>query len=408
MIPFSPPLIDEDVLNEVADTLKSGWITTGPKVRALEDEISKLSGSAHVLCFNSATSGLFLSLKWFGIGPGDDVIVPSYTYCSTALVVYHLGATPVMVDITDDFNIDPEKVRKAITPRTKAIIPVDIAGWPAHYDEINKIVTDPDILKLFNPASAEQKLLGRILVLSDAAHSIGAVYQGKPSGSLADLTVFSLHAVKNITTAEGGAICINMPPPFVTKDIYKTMRLMCLNGQTKDAYTKNKAGGWRYDIVLPGYKMNMPDICAAIGLAQIKKYRTIILPERRRIAELYYSLLGKFNWAILPPLIKGQTESSYHLFALRIKGATEIQRDKIITEIASHEVAVNVHFIPLPLLSVFRNLGYSIKDHPTAFSNYSAEISLPIYPQLTNEQVDYIVNSVELSYITVMNNDQIL
>jgi dTDP-4-amino-4,6-dideoxygalactose transaminase len=405
MIPFSPPYIDDDILNEVADTLKSGWITTGPKVKALELEIAKLGGINHALCLNSATSGLMLALKWFSVGPGDEVIVPSYTYCSTALAVYHLGAKPVMVDVLDDFTIDPEKTRKAITIRTKAIIPVDIAGWPAHYEEIFSIVKDPVIQSMFNHKSIEQKKLGRILILSDAAHSIGARYNGKPSGSLADLTVLSFHAVKNVTTAEGGAICINLPNPYISSEVYSIMRLMCLNGQTKDAFTKNEIGGWKYDIVLPGFKMNMPDVCAAIGLAQIKKFETIIYPERKRIALRYYELFSKYSWAQLPSIFDVNTESSYHIFALRIYGISESQRDNIIIEIAARNVSVNVHFIPLPLLSFFKEAGYNILDHPNAFSNYSREISLPIYPQLTNEQVDYIVKSVEFSYNTVMGND---
>jgi dTDP-4-amino-4,6-dideoxygalactose transaminase len=346
-----------------------------------------------------------LALKWFGVGPGDEVIIPSYTYCATALAVYHLGAKPVMVDIIDDFTIDPEKIRKSITTRTKVVIPVDIGGWPAHYNEINNIVKDPVIQGLFNPSSKEQKMLGRILVLSDAAHSIGARYKNMPSGSLADLNVFSFHAVKNVTTAEGGAICINLPYPFISGEVYSIMRLMCLNGQTKDAFTKNELGGWRYDIVLPGYKMNMPDICAAIGLAQIRKYKTKIYPERKKIAARYFKLFSKHEWAQLPAINDGETESSYHIFALRINGISESQRDNIIKEIATYQVAVNVHFIPLPMLSVFKDMGYSILDHPVAFSNYAREISLPIYPQLTNKQVDYIVKSVELSYQTVIRND---
>lgn len=402
MIPFSPPYIDEDILNEVSDTLKSGWITTGPKVKSLEIEVAKMAGIDHALCVNSATSGLMLALKWFGVGQGDEVIVPSYTYCATALAVYHLGAKPVMVDIINDFTIDPEKVRKAITSHTKAIIPVDIAGWPAHYNEINSIVQDPDICRLFIPASKEQELLGRILVLSDAAHSIGARYKNKPSGSLADLTVLSFHAVKNITTAEGGGICINLPGQFNSGKVYSSMRLMCLNGQTKDALTKNEGGGWRYDIVVPGYKMNMPDICAAIGLAQIRKFETIIYPERKRVANRYHRLLSKYEWAQMPDINDGQTESSYHIFPLRIFNITESQRDKIILEITAKQVSVNVHFIPMPLLSLFKEMGYDISDHPNAFSNYSREISLPIYPQLTNEQVDYIVKAVELAYNSVM------
>ncbi|NVO11249.1 MAG: DegT/DnrJ/EryC1/StrS family aminotransferase [Bacteroidales bacterium] len=403
-IPFSPPFIDEDVLNEVSDTLKSGWITTGPKVKALETEISKLAEISNVLCVNSATSGLMLALHWFGVGEGDEVIVPSYTYAATALAVIHVGAKPIMVDIKDDFTIDTSELKKKITTRTKAIIPVDIAGWPADYDTINQIVKNEEIIALFKPESLQQKQLGRILVLSDAAHSIGAIYKGKTIGSLCDLTVFSLHAVKNVTTAEGGAICINLPKPFSCSEVYENMRLMCLNGQTKDAFTKNKAGGWRYDIALLGYKMNMPDVCAAIGLAQIRKYKTVLLPERKRVALKYSQLFANYEWAHLPLLIDNETETSFHIYPLRIKNITENERDLIIEEISKEGIAVNVHFIPMPMLTLFKGLGYKIDDYPVAYDNYSREISLPIYPQLTNAHVKLIVAQIVKAYLLIVNN----
>jgi len=287
MIPFSPPFIDDDVLQEVDDVLTSGWITTGPKVQQLEHEVKKFTGCEEVVCVNSATSGLMLALRCFGIGKDDEVIIPAYTYAATALAVYHIGAKPVMVDIKSDFTIDPEKVREAITGRTKAIIPVDIAGWPADYDALYSLVVEPEVKAKFNPTSDEQKKLGRILILSDGAHSFGATYKGKPSGFIADITIFSFHAVKNVTTAEGGCVCLNLPSPFDNNELFKKLKLMSLNGQTKDAYTKSKAGGWRYDIVLPGYKMNMPDICAAIGLAQLRKYKKYLIKERQRVALTY-------------------------------------------------------------------------------------------------------------------------
>ncbi|MHC1704346.1 MAG: DegT/DnrJ/EryC1/StrS family aminotransferase [Tenuifilaceae bacterium] len=401
-IPFSPPYIDEDVLSEVKSALESGWITTGPKVKALEIEISKLSQVDHALCLNSATSGLMIALKWFGIGPGDEVILPAYTYSATALAVYHIGAKPILVDVKPDFTIDPVKIKKAITTRTKAIIPVDIAGWPADYDEIIKIITEDEIVKKFRPSTKEQKTLDRILILSDAAHSLGATYKNRPIGQTADLTVFSLHAVKNITTAEGGAICIKLPNTFNNEEIYTTMRLMSLNGQTKDAYTKTKAGGWRYDIVLPGFKMNMPDICAAIGLAQIKKYKRLLLPERKRIALDYEIQFKKYSWAELPLIENSGTQTSYHIYPLRIKNISEAQRDLIIENITKNNISVNVHFIPLPMLSFFKTLGYDIKDFPVSFNNYSREISLPIYPQLTSAQVNMIVKTVVDSYNLVV------
>jgi len=401
-IPFSPPFIDDDVLNEVQDTLKSGWITSGPKVKALEIETANLASVKYALCVNSATSGLMLSLSWFGIGPGDEVIIPAYTYAATALAVIHLGARPVMADVNPDLNINAGCVRKLINRSTKAIIPVDIAGWPCDYQPLMEMISEPEITAIFNPQSEEQKKLGRILLLSDAAHSIGAVYKNKPAASQSDLSVFSFHAVKNVTTAEGGAICLSLPASFSESEVYAKMRLMTLNGQTKDAYSKSKTGGWRYDIILPGFKINMPDICAAIGLAQIKKYKNDLLLERKRIAQHYVNRLNKYDWAILPQLKTEEKETSYHLFALRIAGFTESQRDKLIEEISQRGVSVNVHFIPLPLLSYFRTAGYDIKDYPQANACYVNEISLPIYPQLKIVEVDYIIDAIIDSYLKVL------
>lgn len=398
MIPFSPPFIDQDVIDEVVDTLKSGWITTGPKVRALEEEIRKITNIPEVLCVNSATSGLMIALNWFGVGPGDEVIIPAYTYAATALAVYHLGAKPVMADVSEDFNINLISIKKLINSATKAIIPVDFAGWPCDYDSISKLVSEPKIVELFEHKNIEQKKLGRIMILSDAAHSIGAVYKNKPSGSLTDISVFSLHAVKNVTTAEGGAICINLPKSFSCKEVYNKMKLMSLNGQTKDALAKSKAGDWRYDIILPGFKMNMPDICAAIGLAQIKKYKNHILKERKRVAQHYIKRFTNFKWAYLPPLCTNERETSYHLFALRINGINEKQRDLIIKEISKKDISVNVHFIPLPMLKIFKEMGFKMEDYPQSYTCFKSQISLPIYPQLIDSDVDYIVDSVVDSY----------
>lgn len=248
-IPFSPPYIDDDVINEVTESLRSGWITTGPKVKALEEEICKISGASRALGVNSWTSGAILVLRWLGLQPGDEVIVPAYTYSATALAVLWAGGKPVMVDSGDDFNISVEAIRHAITPRTKAILPVDIAGFPCDYKAIMSLVAEPKVKALFNATSDIQRKLGRIIVISDSAHSIGAHYEGRRSGSETDIAIFSLHAVKNITTAEGGAICLNMPAPFDNDKLYAEMRLLSLNCQTKDAFTKSKAGGWRYDII---------------------------------------------------------------------------------------------------------------------------------------------------------------
>ena len=393
-VPFSPPFIDDDVKREVLSALDSGWITTGPKVKALEEETAKYAGIDHVLCTNSATSALMLVLHWLGVGPGDEVIVPAYTYCATALVVMHVGATPVMVDVKEDFNIDPEKIREAITTKTKAIIPVDFAGWPCEYDSIYDVVKDSSIISLFEPKGEIQEKMGRIAIVADAAHSFGSVYKTKPAGSLADFTVFSFHAVKNLTTAEGGAICITLPLAFNNAAVYKTLRLWTLNGQTKDAFSKSQAGGWKYDVVYPGFKINMPDVCAAIGLAQIRKYDKAIGAERKRVFDYYSDFFANQPWAQVPPYTAEGTMGSFHLYPLRIKNITEEQRDKIIEKISEADVSVNVHFIPLPMLSIFVERGYEINRFPVTYDNFSREISLPIYPQLDNNVCSHIVSVI--------------
>ena len=400
-IPFSPPYIDDDVINEVTDSLRSGWITTGPKVKALEEEVCKLSGARRALGVNSWTSGAILVLRWLGLQPGDEVIVPAYTYSATALAVLWAGGKPVMVDSGEDFNISVEAIRRAITPRTKAILPVDIAGFPCDYDAIMALVAEPEVKAMFSPTSDVQRQLGRIIVVSDSAHSIGAHYNGKRSGSETDIAVFSLHAVKNVTTAEGGIICLNMPEPFDNDKLYADMRLFSLNCQTKDAFTKSKAGGWRYDIIGQGMKCNLADVNAAIGLAQIRKYEDL-LKERKRVFMRYNDALKQYAWALTPPAVTPGKESSYHVYALRIKDVTEQQRDEIIQEIAKSEVAVNVHFMPMPMLTLFREMGYDIKDYPQAYRNYAHEISLPIYPQLTDEQADFVIRSVVEAHDKVM------
>lgn len=400
-IPFSPPYIDDDVINEVTDSLRSGWITTGPKVKALEEEVCKLSGARRALGINSWTSGAILVLRWLGLQPGDEVIVPAYTYSATALAVLWAGGKPVMVDSGEDFNISVEAIRRAITPRTKAILPVDIAGFPCDYDAIMALVSEPEVKAMFAPTSDVQRQLGRIIVVSDSAHSIGAHYNGKRSGSETDIAIFSLHAVKNVTTAEGGIICLNMPEPFDNDKLYADMRLFSLNCQTKDAFTKSKAGGWRYDIIGQGMKCNLADVNAAIGLAQIRKYEDL-LKERKRVFTRYNDALKQYDWALTPPALTPGKESSYHVYALRIKDVTEQQRDEIIQEIAKSEVAVNVHFVPMPMLTLFREKGYDIKDYPQAYRNYAHEISLPIYPQLTDEQADFVIRTVVEAHNKVM------
>lgn len=401
-VPFSPPYVDQDVIDEVVDTLSSGWLTTGPKVKALEAEVVNLSGAKEALCVNSWTSGAMLVLKWFGVGPGDEVIIPAYTYSATALSVLHCGATPVMVDIRDDFTVDPERIKSAITAKTKVIMPVDIGGLPCDYDGILDVVSLPDIVSLFDPQTDKQEKLGRILLVSDAAHSIGGFYKDRPIGSITDITIFSFHAVKNITTAEGGAICINLPNHFNNLEEYNLMRLWTLNGQTKDAFTKSQSGGWRYDILFAGMKVNMPDLCAAVGLAQIRKYNGKLIKERERVALQYQNYFSSRDWAQLPILEDEKRKSCFHLYPLRINGIHEMQRDKVIEIASESNVAVNVHFIPMPMLTLFKNLGYQIDSYPVSFANYEREISLPIYPQLTTSQVEYVCETIEKAYLKVI------
>lgn len=400
MIPFSPPYINDDIIAEVVDSLKSGWITTGPKVKMLEEEIANFTNVPNVLCINSWTSGTIMILRWLGVKEGDEVIIPAYTYSATALAVIHAGAKPVMVDVGEDFNLDVNAVKKAISKRTKAIMPVDFAGFPCDYDELLNLVEDTEIKQLFESTSEVQEKLGRILILSDAAHSLGAYYNGKATGNDADITIFSLHAVKNVTTAEGGAIVIKMPEPFNNDSLYKEFRMMALNCQTKDAFSKSKAGSWRYDIVGLGMKINMADVNAAIGLGQMRIYKDL-LKRRKEIFQRYFKNFSNHDWVTLPPSITENKESSYHIFPLRIKGFEEEDRDNLITRVSENGVAVNVHFIPMPMLTYFKGLGYKIEDYPEAYKNFKNEVSLPIYPQLTDEQVDIVSNRVIEAYESI-------
>ena len=403
-IPFSLPVIDADVVNEMMDTLtNTGWLTTGPKTKALEAEIKKFTGAKETLCVNSWTSGAILIMRWFGIGPGDEVIIPSYTYSATALCVMNVGAIPVMVDVKDDFTIDPEKMKLAITARTKAIIPVDLGGWPCDYKRIYEIINSRSIQKQFCPATERQKKLNRILVLADAAHSLGAYYEGKETGVLTDISIFSFHSVKNVTTGEGGGICLNLPKPFDNSEDVVYLRALSLNGQNKSAFDKDQIGGWKYDIIDQGMKVNMPDLCAAVGLAQIRKYRSTLLPERKRIFDFYTSALSEYDWAVIPTYVSpsGATVSSYHLYLLRIKGITEDQRNHMIDVISKANVGVNVHYTPMPLLTLFKNRGYRMMDYPKTFELYQNEITLPVYNGLTEEQLKRVVAVVVKAYNTL-------
>jgi len=395
LIPFAPPRIDDEIINEVVATLRSGWITTGPRTKKFEKELSAYNGNAATLCLNSATAGLEVMLKWFGVKEGDEVILPAYTYSATANVVVHCGATPVLVDVNaDDFNINVANIRKAITSKTKVIMPVDIAGYPCDYSAIMDLVNDPDIKSHFVAEGENQTTLGRIMVLSDAAHSLGAYYKGKHTGVWADATVYSFHAVKNLTTAEGGAIALNFPAPFNNEDIYKYLCIFTLHGQNKDALAKMQKGNWRYDIIEAGYKCNMTDLMAAIGLIELKRYENDTLLKRKAVCEYYANHFKNFEWAQLPPLKNDTAETSYHLYPIRIKGISEAQRDAIIQKIFDADVSVNVHFIPLAMLSFYKNRGYDIANYPVTYDNYSREISLPVFYDLSDEMLKRIVDAV--------------
>jgi dTDP-4-amino-4,6-dideoxygalactose transaminase len=394
MIPFSPPRIDDKIIDEVVDTLRSGWISTGPKTKRFEKELSAYYGAPATLCLNSATAGLEIMLRWFGITEGDEVILPAYTYSSTANVVIHCGATPVFVDVADDFNIVTANIEKAITARTKVIMPVDFAGFPCDYDAINELVSRDEIKAHFNAATTEQETLGRIMVLADAAHSIGATYKGRKTGVLADVSVFSFHAVKNLTTAEGGAIALNLPAPFDNEQLYRDLCIKTLHGQTKDALAKMQPGNWKYDIIEAGYKFNMTDIAASIGLVELARYEDDMLPKRRQIFDYYTSRLSGCSWAQLPAIKTADRETSYHLYPIRIKGITEQQRDDIMQHIFAKGVSVNVHFIPVPGLSYYKKLGYNVHDYPVAYDNFSREITLPVFYNLTPEQMKTVADVV--------------
>jgi dTDP-4-amino-4,6-dideoxygalactose transaminase len=397
MIPFSPPRIDQKIIDEVVDTLKSGWITTGPKTKRFEKEIAAYINVPNVLCLNSATAGLELMLRWFGVKEGDEVILPAYTYSATANVVIHCGAKPVLVDVnSNDFNIDVTKIKSAITSKTKVIMPVDFAGYPCDYNQINALVNSTEIKSQFKAKHINQEKLGRILVLSDAAHSFGARYNQKLTGSLCDVSVFSFHAVKNLTTAEGGAVAFNFESPFNNQEIYNQLCISSLHGQNKDALAKMQKGNWKYDIVEAGYKCNMTDISAAIGLVELSRYNET-LEKRKSIVDYYLNFFSKFSWAELPITETENKTTSYHLFPLRIYGITEEQRDNIMTEIFNKDVSVNVHFIPIPRLSFYKNLGYNLENYPITKDNFSREITLPIFYDLSIENLQTICLAVEES-----------
>lgn len=389
-IPFSPPDIGEKEIEQVVDTLRSGWITTGPKTKQFEKEIASLCKTEKAVCLNSATAALELTLRILGVKEGDEVITSSYTYTASASPVAHLGAKLVLVDTQkDSFEMDYEQLANAITEKTKVIIQVDIAGIIVDYEKIFKIVDEKK--NLFKPDNEIQKLYSRIIVVSDSAHGLGAQKDGKMSGEFADFTTFSFHAVKNLTTAEGGAATWKSKEGLDNEAIYKQYQLLSLHGQTKDAMHKNGLGAWEYDIVDTYYKCNMTDIMAGIGLAQMERYEGLI--ERR------HEIINKYNEAFkdLPVMVLNHKDenhrSSGHLYFVRVNGIDEKQRNEIIVKMAERGIACNVHYKPLPMLTAYKKLGFDIKDYPNAFDFYKNEITLPLYSKLTDEQVDYIIDN---------------
>lgn len=392
---FSPPDISQKEIDEVVDTLKSGWITTGPKTKLFEKKITEYCNSERTVCLNSATAAMEMVLRLFDIGPGDEVITSAYTYTASASVITHCGATPVLVDVKpEEFNISPKEIEKAITEKTKVIIPVDIGGMPADYDEIFDIV-EKNREKFKAKKGTYQEKLGRILVLADSAHSLGAIYKGEKIGNIADFTTFSFHAVKNLTTAEGGAITWKKNENLDNDEIYNQLMLLALHGQNKDALSKMKAGAWKYDIVIPGYKCNMTDINAAIGLAQLERYENEILAKKKQMIEWYEEELKKIEKIEIPKFVEKDKKSSMHLYMIRIKSADEEKRNLIIQRLAEEGIATNVHFQPLPLLTAYKNLGFEIENYPNAYEMFKNEISLPLHSYLTEDDIKYIAKILE-------------
>lgn len=392
MIPFSPPDITQEEIDGVVDTLKSGWITTGPKTKQLERELAEFCGTGKVACLSSATAALECGLKLLGIGPGDEVITSAYTYTASASCICHVGATPVLCDVSpDSFEMDYAQLPSLVNERTRAIIPVDIAGRMVDYDALFDALES--VSDRWQPANDAQRRLDRLPVLADGAHSLGAMRKGKHAGQVADLTAFSFHAVKNFTTAEGGALTWK-PGLFDDEEAYKQVMLMSLHGQTKDALAKDRAGAWEYDIAFPGWKCNMTDIQAAIGLAQLRRYPTL-LARRREIIERYEASLKNEGVTLLQHYDGDeQTDgfaSSGHLMLVRLNGHKRAFRDALIERLAEAGVSSNVHYKPLPLLSAYRNMGFDIADFSNALAQFENEITLPLHTLLTDKDVDFIV-----------------
>lgn len=389
-IPFSPPDIGEEEIKEVIDTLKSGWITTGPKTKLFETKIADFCRTSRAVCLNSATACMEMTLRLLGVGPGDEVITSAYTYTASASVVCHVGAKLVLVDTApDSFQMDYDQLEAAITERTKVIIPVDLGGVVCDYDRLFQIVENKK--DLFRPSSELQEKFGRVVLMADAAHGFGAMRKGKMCGEIADFTCFSFHAVKNLTTAEGGAVTWRDIPGVDNEAIYKQYMLFSLHGQSKDALAKTQLGAWEYDIAAPYYKCNMTDIMASIGLVQLKRYPKI-LKRRRQIIEAYDRALAELPVTCLVHYDE-VTASSGHLYMVRLTGKSQEFRNRMISAMAEQGVAVNVHYKPLPLLSAYHNMGFDIEDYPNAFHMYENELTLPLHTCLTDEQIDYVTET---------------
>lgn len=396
-IPFSPPDIGEAEIAQVADTLRSGWITTGPKTKELERQVASFCHASRAVCLNSATAAMELTLHQLGIGPGDEIITCAYTYTASASVVCHVGAKLVLVDCckpsdggSDCYQMDYDALERAITPRTKAIIPVDLGGVVCDYDRIFEIVERRKAL--FTPSDNKiQQALGRVAVMADAAHAFGAQWHGRMCGEIADFTCFSFHAVKNFTTAEGGAVTWRDLPGIDNEEIYKNYMLLSLHGQSKDALAKTQLGAWEYDIVMPGYKCNMTDIMAAIGLAQMQRYPDL-LARRKQIITRYNQVMDTLPVSYLRHYGE-DFASSGHLYLVRLNGRDEQFRNDFIVKMAEREIATNVHYKPLPMHTAYKKLGFDIKDYPNAFAMYRNEVTLPLHTLLTDEQVEFLLET---------------
>ncbi len=398
VIKFSPPDITEAEIDAVVDSLRSGWITTGPKTKLFESKIAEYCHTKKAVCLNSATACMELILRVLGIGPGDEVITSAYTYTASASVICHVGATPVLVDTAkDSFEMDYDLLSRAITPKTKAIIPVDLAGKMCDYDRIFEVIENKR--KLFDAKDKFQKAFNRIIVIADAAHALGAKYKGQVCGSVADFTSFSFHAVKNLTTAEGGAITWRPRKELDDAVLYKQFMLWSLHGQSKDALAKTQLGAWEYDILYPGYKCNMTDIMAAIGLVQLSRYQSL-LKRRKDIINKYNDALKNLPVEFLNHFNK-DFNSSGHLYLARLVGKDEKSRNKLIELMAKKGVATNVHYKPLPMFTAYKNLGFNIKDFNNAYKMYENEITLPLHTLLKDEDVDYVISVFKDSLIKI-------